>query len=159
MGDCGAAFIRSVCRTVSIRFNCFRRKCTTATPRIRPNYRTSRPTDGRGRRDRRTANQQALSRQAGLRGVALLDCDKAENRAFSQKNISEIWFIWKPCIFSFKWGMVALYALGSGCVAAQNVEVTCMRPAQLRKQENNTKLKVVLNVINQLYFNKMCVSC
>ena len=65
--DCGAAFIRSVCRTVSIRFNCFRRKCTAATLRIRPNYRTSRPTDGRGRRDRRTANQQALSRQAGLR--------------------------------------------------------------------------------------------
>jgi len=28
--------------------------------------------------------------------------------------------------------MVALSALGSGCVAAQNVEFTCMRQAQLQ---------------------------
>ena len=94
-----------------------------------------------------------------VRGTAPLDWDRAKNRAISPKNILEIGFIWKPCISSFIWGMVALSALGSGCVAAQNVEVTCMRPAQLRKQENNTKFKVVLNVINQLYFNKMCVSC
>ena len=61
------SFARSLGRTVSIRFNCFRRKCTTATPRIRPNYRTRRP-NGRkkeGRRDWRTANQQDNSRRAG----------------------------------------------------------------------------------------------
>ena len=34
--------------------------------------------------------------------------------------------------------MVASSALGSGCVTTQNVEVTCISQAQLRKQENNT---------------------
>ena len=78
---------------------------------------------------------------------------------FTHKYFSNWVHIWKPCISSFTWGMVAFSALESGCVAAQNVEVTCMRPAQLRKQEKNPKLNVVLNVLNQLYFKKMCGNC
>ena len=59
----------------------------------------------------------------------------------------------------FHYGMVDFSAVGSGCVTTQNVEVTCIRLAQLRKQENNTKFNVVLNVLNQVYFKKMCASC
>ena len=50
---------RSVGRTVSIPFNCFRRKCTTATPRILPNYRTSRPAKRSTTKSRQT-NQHAV---------------------------------------------------------------------------------------------------
>ena len=49
----------SVGRTVSIPFNCFRRKCTTATPRILPNYRTSRPAKRSTTKSRQT-NQHAV---------------------------------------------------------------------------------------------------
>ena len=68
----------------------------------------------------------------------------------SQKNSRKVIILREAADFSFLdqqifkiWGhMKALNlffhcssALGSECVAAQNVEVTCMRPAQLRKPE------------------------
>ena len=94
-----------------------------------------------------------------LRGGRDLKIQSLVLRAILHRNISAIGFIGKPCLSSSKFGMVALSALRSGCVAAQNVEVTCIRPAQLRKPQNNTKFNVVLNVLNQLYFKKMCASC
>ena len=49
-----------------------------------------------------------------------------------------------PWICSFKWGMVALSDIRSGWVTAQNVELTCLRPAQIK------------NMLKNGYFKKKC---
>ena len=55
-------------------------------------------------------------------------------------------------------GMVAYTCIKSGYVASQNVEVHCLTPEPLRKQESNTKFEVVLNALDQLDFKKIWVS-
>ena len=55
-------------------------------------------------------------------------------------NIQAIGTIWKPWICSFKWGMEALSTIGSSYVTAKNVELTCMRPAQLKNMLKNSYL-------------------
>ena len=52
--------------------------------------------------------------------------------------------------------MVASSATGSKCVLAPNDEVTCIRLAQLRKPENNTKFNWLLNVFS--YISRKWVS-
>ena len=53
-------------------------------------------------------------------------------QAYFTKNIWVIGVIWKAWITPFTWGMGAMSAIGSGYVTAQNVELTCLRPAQLK---------------------------
>ena len=55
--------------------------------------------------------------------------------------------------------MVDCSAMRGDCVTDQNVEATCTTPEPLRKPKNYTKFDVVLNVLDQLYFQKMYVSC
>ena len=52
--------------------------------------------------------------------------------------------------------MIACSALKIDCVTDQNVEAPCTTPGPLRKAKNYTKFNVVLNVLNKLYFYKMC---
>ena len=71
---------------------------------------------------------------------------------------SWVFCMWKPWISSLKWGMVDCVPPRIDWVPSQNAEVTWLRPAHSRKQQNNTKFDVVWNVLNQVYFWKMYVS-
>ena len=47
----------------------------------------------------------------------------SSEKAYFTRNIQATGVIWKPWLSSFKWGMIALSAMGNSCVAAQNIEL------------------------------------
>ena len=51
--------------------------------------------------------------------------------------------------------MIACSPPRNDLIPSQNVEVTWLRPAALRKPQNNTKFDEVWNVLNQLYLENM----
>ena len=57
------------------------------------------------------------------------------NQAYFTKKYLPIGIILKPWLSSFKWGMVACSPPRSDWVSFQNVEVTWLRPAQLRQKQ------------------------